>query len=66
MKEYLGDGLYVDYDGHMVILTAEDGVSIQNEVFLEPQVLVAFEDFLRRLRADFRRSMSKENSDNST
>jgi hypothetical protein len=59
MKEYLGDGLYVDYEDRVIVLSAEDGVSVQNIVYLEPQVLRSFEAFVRRLP-------DRENSDNST
>jgi hypothetical protein len=40
-KVYLGDGLYADFDGNMVILTAEDGTKITNVGYLEPAVLAA-------------------------
>ncbi len=49
-KEYLGDGAYVCFDGFGIILTAEDGVRITNTVYLEPSVLKAFEDYVKRLR----------------
>ena len=47
---YLGDGLYVSYDGWQLCLRAprEDGVD--HVVFLEPQVLVSFEEYVRWLR----------------
>ena len=51
-KEYLGDGLYVDYDGYQLVLTAEDGISITNRVFLEPQVWEALKVYVARLKED--------------
>ncbi len=36
-KEYLGDGVYLDFDGFHIILTTEDGVSVTNTIFLEPE-----------------------------
>ena len=38
-KVYLGDGAYADFDGYGIILTTEDGISIQNTIYLEPEVL---------------------------
>lgn len=37
-KEYLGDGVYVEFDGFGFILTTEDGTRITNTVYLEPRV----------------------------
>lgn len=37
-KAYLGDGVYAEFDGAGVVLTTQDGVSIQNTIFLEPEV----------------------------
>ena len=48
-KRYLGDGLYVDFDGYQLVLTAEDGVSILNKVFLEPQVWAALKRYVKEL-----------------
>ncbi len=36
-KEYLGDGVYMDFDGFHIVLTTEDGISVQNTVYLEPE-----------------------------
>lgn len=47
-KEYLGDGVYAEipYPG-TIILTTEDGISATNEIVLEPEVISAFETFIR-------------------
>jgi hypothetical protein len=37
-KVYLGDGLYARYDGFHLILTAEDGITVSNVVYLDPEV----------------------------
>ena len=49
-KEYLGDGLYVTFDGWGIWLTSEDGVSVLNKVYLEPPVLKSLEEYVGRLR----------------
>jgi hypothetical protein len=48
-KKYLGDGAYADYDGYHVVLTTEDGISVQNRVCLEPQVWHALKRYVESL-----------------
>ena len=50
-KDYLGDGVYVDIDERMpgIVLTTEDGISIQNTIFLEPSVYVALLRWHKRM-----------------
>ena len=50
--EYLGDGLYAEYDGWQIRLYAHNGVSHTNEVFLEPDVLAAFQRYVTKLKGD--------------
>ncbi len=47
---YLGDGLYVDFDGYQIELYASNGVSKTNQVYLDPSTLQAFLDYVNRLR----------------
>jgi len=37
-KEYLGDGVYVEWDGNGLVLTTENGVRKTNTIVLEPEV----------------------------
>jgi len=45
-REYLGDGLYVEYDGYHIWLAASNGIEDTNRVALEPRVLDLFLDYL--------------------
>ena len=45
-KQYIGDGAYADFDGYSVVLTTENGISVQNTVVLEPEILKRFERYL--------------------
>jgi hypothetical protein len=49
-KEYLGDGVYVNYNGWAIVLTAEDGIRVTNEIFLEGSVFQALADYVKRLK----------------
>jgi len=44
-KQYLGDAVYCGFDGHYIILTTEDGRTVQNKIFLEPKVLKCLIDY---------------------
>lgn len=48
-KQYIGDGAYVDYDGFALILTTENGISIQNTVVLEPEVWESLKRYVESL-----------------
>lgn len=48
-KHYLGDGVYADWDGHAIILTTEDGVSITNRIVLEDSVYQDLNEYMIRL-----------------
>lgn len=50
-REYLGDGLYVSFDGYMVTLAASNGIADTNTVYLEPAVLAAFQRYIAALTA---------------
>jgi hypothetical protein len=49
-KQYIGDGVYVEFDGWAIVLTTENGVETTNRVVLETEVyssLVAYVDALK-------------------
>lgn len=50
MKEYLGDGAYVEFDGYGLILTAEDGLEATDRVYLEPEAYARLVAFVARLK----------------
>ena len=37
-KSYIGDGVYVEFDGYYLILTTENGIETTNRIVLEPDV----------------------------
>lgn len=38
-KQYLGDSVYVDFDGYYITLTTENGEGPSNIIHLEPSVM---------------------------
>lgn len=46
MKTYLGDSVYVNVEGGMVVLTTENGMGPNNEIYMESEVLEGFMAFL--------------------
>jgi hypothetical protein len=49
-KTYLGDGLYASFDGYQIVVTAENGISIQNTVYLDSSVFAALVRYEASLR----------------
>ncbi len=51
LKSYLGDGVYVDFDGDMLCLTTENGTasSPQNTIWLEDVVYNALLQYVKDL-----------------
>lgn len=44
-KRYLGDGVYAEFDGFAVRLTAENGLEATDTIVIEPDVWDALEQF---------------------
>lgn len=62
-KQYLGDGLYADFDGFHIVLTAENGISATDTVYLDAEVYDALVGYVTRLRV---LAVEKANDENQT
>ncbi len=51
-KQYLGDGVYVDFDGYGLIITTENGIETTNQIILEPEVYGSLLNYVRDLKSD--------------
>lgn len=51
-KSYIGDSVYVDFDGYHIVLTTENGYpdDPRNRICLEPEVYQALLDWVNHLR----------------
>lgn len=47
-KDYLGGSVYADFDGHHIILTTENGNGSSNTIFLDPDVMLALDEYRQR------------------
>lgn len=49
-KDYLGDGVYVDFDGVAIKMTANGiGAEATDTIFLDDYVVEAFQRYVKRL-----------------
>ncbi len=48
---YLGDSVYVDFDGYQVELTTNNGEGPTNIIYLEPHVYVALLEYVEQLKS---------------
>ena len=51
-KRYLGDGVYVEFDGFALVLTAENGIRATDSIVLEPDVWTALAQYISDLEAE--------------
>lgn len=56
-KRYIGDAVYVQFDGYHVVLTTSDGIRDTNTIALEPAVITSLEAYLQDLRKAFEEIM---------
>lgn len=47
-RDYVGDGVYVEFDGLGLVLTTENGIEVTNRIVLEPEVFGALLRFVAR------------------
>ena len=47
---YLGDGVYVEFDGYHIKLTTSDGISDTNTIYLDNNVTISFETWLKEFK----------------
>lgn len=48
LRQYLGDGVYVGSDGFQLWLYTSDGMTVQNRIALEPNVLKNLIEYVDR------------------
>ncbi len=56
-KIYLGDSVYVEYDGFHFVLTTENSTEPSNRIMLEPQAVDAFNQYCGRFTEAIRHAI---------
>lgn len=49
LEQYLGDGLYVTFDGYQLEVFASNGISTSNVIYMEPEVFAALLSYVKHL-----------------
>ena len=49
-KRYIGDGVYVYFNGYALVLTTENGIEVENMIVLEPEVWRGLKDYVLSLK----------------
>ena len=49
---YLGDSLYVNFDGYQIELFTFNGLGITNQIYLDTETLKCFLSYVERIRND--------------
>jgi len=49
-KDYLGDSVYVSFDGFALVLTTENGMYASNTIVLEPEVYSDLVRYVARIK----------------
>lgn len=62
-KDYIGDAVYADFDGNGIILTTEDGYGAISRIYMEPEVVRAFDRYRNRIE-DIVRKRAEEKDGN--
>lgn len=60
-KQYIGDGVYAEFDGWALVLTTENGIETTNRIVLEDSVYAALVAYVEALKADA--AKAREDSD---
>lgn len=48
-KRYIGDGVYVEFDGFSIVVTTENGIKVTNRIVLELEVYTSLVDYVNEL-----------------
>lgn len=63
-REYLGDGLYADFDGYQILLAANNGITDTDVVYLEPEVLKKFFTYIELIEQIKKQHRAKDKKEN--
>lgn len=50
-KEYVGDGVYIQVHNNQVMLTTEDGISVQNTIYLDIDMVENIHRYMQKVHS---------------
>ena len=53
-KQYIGDGVFVDFNGFEIILTTENGVEVTNRIILDFNIYKELLNYVIRLKLAYK------------
>lgn len=59
-RRYLGDGVYVEFDGYHIVLTTSNGIVETNTIKLEPEIFEALVNYENELRKKTKQKADKK------
>ena len=57
-KRYLGDSVYLDFDGYHIVLTTENGYGADNTIILEPFMVDKIDDYVTFLKNKYKKAQT--------
>ena len=57
---YIGDSVYVTFDGYGLILTTNNGLGPTNTIYLEPEVYESLAAYVKSLQAERKQNAREE------
>jgi len=51
-KRYIGDAVYIEFDGLHIVLTTSDGIRDTNRICLDNTVMISFEQWVKEFKQE--------------
>jgi len=51
-KRYIGDAVFVEFDGYYIVLTTSNGIRDTNKICLDNSVMISFEQWVKEFKQE--------------
>lgn len=51
-KRYIGDAVFVEFDGYHIVLTTSNGIRDTNRICLDNSVMISFETWMKEFKRE--------------
>jgi len=62
-KQYIGDSVYVDFDGNALILTTDNGLGPSNTIYIDAEVWSALTKYVEDLKKEGANRLETDNAE---